>query len=142
MSKLEFHVIDQNELEKILPIVLLLNENEPPEVIAKRVENLKMFDTYFCLGVYLNEELIGCCGVWSLYKIYAGKHLEVDNVAISPDHRGLSIGKKMIAWVTNYALENEFKSIELNVYQENDKGINFWSREGFVSKGHHMIKFL
>jgi ribosomal protein S18 acetylase RimI-like enzyme len=141
LSEIQINIIPKTELEKILPIVLLLNEEEDESTIKERVNQLKLYDHYFCIGVYKDEEIIGCCGIWKLHKIYAGKHLEVDNVAISPGHRGLSIGKKMIDWVLEYGRDHQYKSVELNAYMSNQRGVKFWENSGFVKKGYHMIHF-
>lgn len=137
----QIKIIPRENLDAILPLVYFLNENEDQNKIKNRIEKLKEFDNYFCIGVYENEELIGCCGVWKLFKIYAGPHLEVDNVAVLPDHRSKNLGEKMMDWVTGYAKENGFNSIELNAYIINKRGVAFWEKVGCEKKGYHMVKF-
>lgn len=137
----EIRIIPNNELDLILPMLLLLNEGEEESKIKSRLEKIKAFNNYFCIGIFEDKKILGCCGIWELHKIYAGAHLEVDNVCVLPDHRGKQLGEQMVDWITNYAKENAFNSIELNAYIVNEKGVAFWEKVGCVKKGYHMVKF-
>lgn len=137
----EIKIIPNQDLEIIFPLLLLLNEEEDQQKIKGRLDKIKTFENYFCIGIFINGELAGCCGVWELHKIYAGPHLEVDNVCVLPAYRGKALGEKMIDWVTNYAKSNGFNSIELNAYIVNERGVAFWEKVGAVKKGYHMVKF-
>lgn len=133
--------IPNKELDLILPMLLILNEGVDENKIYERLQKLKTFDNYFCIGFFDKDELVACCGIWKLHKIYAGAHLEVDNVCVLPDHRNKEIGEKMMEWVTKYAQENQFNSIELNAYIVNKRGVAFWEKVGCIKKGYHMVKF-
>lgn len=135
-------VIPKSDMLSILPLVQLLNPKEHKDTLQSRVNKLAEMENYFCLGVYENEELIACCGVWQLHKIYAGAHLEVDNVCVLPEKRGNKIGELLMEWISEYAQEHHYNSIELNAYIINEKAVSFWEKVGFVKKGYHMIKFL
>ena len=99
-----------------------------------------MQNNYQCLGVYDGEKLIGISGLWTLTKLYNGKHLEPDNVVISPEYRNKGIGELMMAWIDAYAKENNYETIELNAYIENTKGVEFWKKIGYHIRGHHFQK--
>jgi len=80
--------------------------------------------------------------LWTLVKLYNGKHLEPDNVIIHPDYRNKGIGELMMAWIDNYAKEQNCEVIELNCYVENLKGIEFWKKTGLYIRGHHFQKLV
>lgn len=44
-------------------------------------------------------------------------------------YRGLGIGKKLDAWLKNFALSRDCEAIELNCYIKNEKGRNFQSNQ-------------
>ncbi len=137
----EIKVIPNKELDLIFPMLVILNEGVDEGKIQERLDKIKTFDNYFCIGIYCDDILAGCCGVWELHKIYAGPHLEVDNVCVLPEFRGRSLGEKMMEWVADFAEKNGFNSIELNAYIVNERGVAFWEKVGAIKKGYHMVKF-
>src|SRR5690606_25706078 len=88
--------IPKEKLKDILPLAYILNQEKIPlEVLDKRLAEMIPMG-YKCIGVYDQEELIGICGVWVLNKLYAGRHVEPDNVMISPNYQGKGIGQLMM----------------------------------------------
>ncbi|MEZ4936300.1 MAG: GNAT family N-acetyltransferase [Crocinitomicaceae bacterium] len=138
---IQIRIIAKEDIMDIFPLTMLLNENEDPIVIRERVAELSKQKNYFCVGAYDKDQIIACCGVWKLIKVYAGHHLEVDNVVVSPEYRSQNIGEKMIDFVKDFMTKEGFNQIELNAYIVNESGIRFWERQGFVKKGYHMIHF-
>ena len=137
----EIKLIPGKNIKSIIPLVTLLNPGTDEKVLAGRLDEM-MKHNYQCLGVYDKEKLIGICGLWTLTKLYVGKHLEPDNVVIDPAYRNKGIGAQMMRWVENYARELDCDAIELNAYVENLKGAEFWKKMGFNIRGHHFQKIL
>src|SRR6266487_3321445 len=96
-------LIPKENIKSIIPLASLLN-GLAEKLLAERLE-MMMELNYECLGVYDKDKLIGICGLWTLVKLYNGKHLEPDNVIIHPDYRNKGIGEMMMAWIDNYAKE-------------------------------------
>ncbi|WP_036384740.1 GNAT family N-acetyltransferase [Muricauda sp. MAR_2010_75] len=129
-------------LKSILPLAYILNgEQISMEVLQDRLSEMIPMG-YKCIGVYHGDELIGICGVWILNKLYAGKHIEPDNVIISPDYQGKGIGKLMMDFLVDYAREIGCETAEVNCYVKNERGKKFWETHGYVPLGFHMIKRL
>ncbi|WP_318344904.1 GNAT family N-acetyltransferase [Flagellimonas baculiformis] len=134
--------IPKEKLKDILPLAYILNrEKIPLGVLEKRLTEMIPMG-YKCIGVYDEEELIGICGVWVLNKLYSGRHVEPDNVIISPNYQGKGIGELMMDFLFNYAKEIDCETAEVNCYVENTRGKKFWETHGYVPLGHHMIKKL
>ncbi|MCM4152499.1 N-acetyltransferase [Arenibacter sp. N53] len=134
--------IPKENINDILPLVQMLNNDKfPVEILKKRLQDM-LRDGYQCLGVYDKEELIGICGVWVLNKLYVGKHIEPDNVFVLPEYRSSGVGKLMMEWVFNYAVEIGCDASEVNCYIKNEKGIQFWDNLGYKAIGYHMQKVL
>ena len=144
----EIKLIPKENIKSILPLAVLLNPGIRLSVLEERLNEM-MEINYECLGVYdklapptEGERLIGICGLWTLIKLYNGKHLEPDNVIIDPDYRNKGIGELMMAWIDNYAKEQNCEMIELNAYVENTKGVEFWKKTGYYIRGHHFQKLV
>ena len=60
----------------IIPLVQLLNPELSFDVLKERLEEMTGRG-YECLGYYSEGKLLGACGVWTLTKFYAGRHLEI-----------------------------------------------------------------
>ncbi len=97
-------IIPKENIDSIIPLLEYLNPEMTHEVIAERLEAIKKTD-YECVGVYENSRLIAISGLWILHKIYAGKHIEPDNVVVHPDYRNKGIGELMMDWIHQYDKE-------------------------------------
>ena len=140
---LKLELIPYQQMESILPLVYKLNQGRfSHEVLKSRLQSMLSMGGYQCLGVYDDQRLIACCGIWLLHKLYKGRHLELDNVFVEEEYRSKGVGRLMMDWFVDYAKGMDCLSIELNSYVENEKGIRFWKRHGFEPLGYHMIKNL
>ncbi|QWX85336.1 GNAT family N-acetyltransferase [Cellulophaga sp. HaHaR_3_176] len=140
-NNFKLELIPYENMESILPLVIQLNKGKYPlEVLRSRLKDMLVMDSYKCIGVYDEQKLIACCGFWVLNKLYAGKHVEPDNVFVEAEYRGKKIGELMMNWLFNYAKSIDCVGAEVNCYVHNEKGKKFWEREGFQPLGYHMIK--
>lgn len=132
--------IPTENLSSILPLAYVLNrETIPMDILQTRLNEMIPMG-YKCIGVYDKDELIGICGVWMLNKLYAGKHVEPDNVIISPQYQGKGIGDLMLNFLDEYAKEVGCDRAEVNCYAKNVRGKKFWENQGYEALGIHLIK--
>jgi len=139
MYKIEF--IPKENLDCIIPLLQLLNPEMKQEIIIQRLNEMKKSD-YQCVGVYDNSRLVAISGIWILNKIYAGKHIEPDNVVVHPEYRSQGIGELLMNWIHEYAISIGCLTSELNARITNEKGNKFWKKMGYEIVGHHFIKSL
>ena len=136
----QMEFIPNENINDILPLVQMLNKDKfPVEILKKRLQDMLQVG-YQCLGVYDKDELIAICGIWVLNKLYVGKHVEPDNVFVLPEYRSSGVGKLMMDWIFNYAVEIGCDASEVNCYIKNEKGIQFWNNQGYKAIGYHMQK--
>lgn len=141
MSQIKIEFIPRDKIQSILPLLEKL-DSKISRVTLQEHLNQMLEHNYQCIGVYDDEHLIGISGLWTLYKYYMGKHIEPDNVIILPEYRDKGIGRRLVQWIEQYALEQGCRSVELNCYVANDKGRKFWEREGYIPLGMHYQKKL
>lgn len=133
-------LIPYNEMESILPLAALLNGNQIEyAILQKRLKSMLAMGGYECIGVYDKENLIGVCGFWVLNKLYAGKHVEPDNVFIMEAYRSKGVGQLMMDWLFDYAKKIGCEGSEVNCYVTNEKGKKFWERQGYEPLGYHFF---
>ncbi len=131
--------LEKHELPDILPLVQLLNPKLEAEVLSERLQ-VMFGQGYQCVGIFVNHKLAGVAGLWSLCKLYVGKHIEPDNVIIHPDYRGKGLGKRLFEFIDQYAKEAGFEALELNCYVNNSEAHKFWMNEGYRVLGFHFQK--
>jgi GNAT superfamily N-acetyltransferase len=136
---ISFRFIPDAEIDCIIPLLLILDTRFSAEILKSRLE--EMLDTgYQCVGIYENNELIGVSGLWILYKYYVGKHIEPDNVILTPEYQGQGIGRQLMAWIYAYGQSIGCVASELNCYVTNKAGQKFWESEGYEPIGIHYQK--
>lgn len=139
MYKIGF--ISKKSISSIIPLLQLLNATTDKEIIIQRL-NEQLKTSYKCVGVYENSKLVAISGIWILNKIYAGKHIEPDNVVVHPDYRNKGIGELLLNWIHEYGANIGCRSSELNSRVTNESGNRFWKRMGYEIVGYHFIKLL
>lgn len=59
----------------------------------------------------------------------------ITNVSVDIEYKGHGVASDLIKQVKEYASKNGIETIELEVYQENTKAINFYHKHGFATYG-------
>lgn len=131
----------EENLDTILPLLEMLNPKTAREILIQRLNDIKKTN-YQCVGVYDNSRLIAISGIWILNKIYAGKHMEPDNVIVHPDYRSKGIGEILMNWIHQHAIRIGCLTSELNARIINEDGNRFWKKLGYEVVGYHFIKLL
>lgn len=134
-------IVPKENISDIIPLLSILNPTMNTETLQERVAQISL-EPYYCVAIYDGEKMIGLSGFWILYKIYAGKHIEPDNVIIHPDYRNKGLGEKLLDWVHEYGRGIGCNTSEINCFTANHPGYKFWINQGYEIIGFHMIKRL
>ena len=135
-------ILKPSEILDIIPFVQILgNFKVSEEILKERITEMND-QNYECAGVFDNDTLIGCSGLWFQTRHYAGRSIEMDHVFINTTYRSKGIGKRLLDFVYAYARTKNCNWIELNTYVDNFLSHKFYYNHGFVAKGYHFIKQL
>ncbi len=80
--------------------------------------------------VTLNEVVVGYAGMWTIVD-----ELHVTNVAVTPEHRGKGLSNKLMETLFDFATENKFASMTLEVRTTNTVAIKLYEKYGFKGLG-------
>lgn len=138
---MEIRLLKHDEYQLMLPLVIELNPKTDPELLKTRLEEIKQHG-YECAGLFIDGQLCAICGMWIMAKIYVGKQMEIDNVAVLPEMRSKKLGNALMEWVYDYAKKQGCNTVELNTYVGNHRSHKFYYNEGFKILGFHMQKVL
>ena len=139
MENTEIKIIPTENILSILPLLRELNANTSEKILSQRVLEMTT-QNYKCVGIYLNNKLIGISGLWFLTRHYCGKSIEPDHVIISKGFRKQGLGKKLFDWIHNYAQSIGYEATELNTYIANVKSHSFYENMGYKKLGYHYLK--
>ena len=137
--KITIDFIKSENIFSIIPLLKMLDPSIKEDVLKSRLSNMSQ-QGYQCIGAYKQNELIGICGIWVLEKYYVGKHLEMDNIIVSPNYRSHGIGEKIIIFIEEYAKKIGCVAGELNCYIKNEEAHRFWERCGYQAIALHFQK--
>ncbi len=137
-----FRIIENDNINSIIPLVQKLNDNKQSEAILKQRFAEMVTQNYECAGIFDGEKLIGISGMWFCTRHYSGKSIEVDHVYIDESYREKGLGKQFFKWIYDYAKQRGYKSVELNTYVQNYPSHKFYYNEGFEILGYHFFKKL
>tara|TARA_B100000963_G_scaffold208649_1_gene181743 strand:- start:24 stop:449 length:426 start_codon:yes stop_codon:yes gene_type:complete len=137
---LKFKIIPSNEIKVVIPFVKKMAKvTISDSVLLSRFKEMVNQD-YECLGVYIDEELVGICGMWFSTRHYCGKSVEIDHLYVVPKLRNNNIGGQIVSWVEKYAISKGFNTIELNAYIDNERSQKFYLKQGYKKLGFHFLK--
>ena len=137
---LKFKIIPSNEIKVVIPFVKKMAKvTISDSILLSRFKEMVNQD-YECLGVYIDEELVGICGMWFSTRHYCGKSVEIDHLYVIPKLRNNNIGGQILSWVEKYAISKGFNAIELNAYIDNERSQKFYLKQGYKKLGFHFLK--
>lgn len=70
-----------------------------------------------------------------------GKTLYLHRLAVLPSEQGKGHASEMIAFAENYAVENGFNSIMLDVFEGNTNALDMYVNKGYAKKGSFLFPF-
>lgn len=127
-------------IEEILLITHQLNPKTEKSVLKKRLINMLSYPNYQCFGFYVKENLIGVAGTWITERLYSGKQIELDHVAIKETHHSKGYGKKLLNLIEKWAKEIGCQTVELNTYTQNTRSHKFYYEKEYKILGFHFQK--
>lgn len=136
----QFRIIEPGNILSIVPLLYKLNGGAISEETLKERALEMAQQSYECLGIYDDTQLIGICGMWFQTRHYAGKSCEIDHVILSDDYRNKGIGGKMMEFIYDYVVKMRCNWLELNTYVDNYPSHKFYSNQNFIARGYHFIK--
>lgn len=138
---ISFKLIKKEEINSIIPLLLMLNNKIDEETLKSRLQEM-IQQGYECVGAYDGDKLMGISGLWIFTRYYVGKFIEPDDVVIMPEYRDSGIGQMLVNWIYEYGKSKGCIASELNCYITNAAGQKFWMNQGYKIIGFHFQKSL
>ena len=69
------------------------------------------------------------------WRLTEGKPLVVHRLCVHPDHQGMGVAKRLMAFAENYALRNGYSSIRLDTFTQNPTSVALYAKLGYAKAG-------
>lgn len=134
-------LLENEDMPALYPLIEALNPGMQQSLFEERLAEMQA-NKFNCIGVWLDDKLIACCGFWILIKFYNGRHVEPDNVAVLSDYRNFGLGQIMMDFLHEHARSLGCTVSELNAYVSNNKAHKFYFKDDYKILGFHFRKEL
>lgn len=134
--------LDAEEIKTIYPLIRQLNPQMEESVFHERLSQM-LQRGYRCAGAFNQENiLMGISGFWVLCRFWCGEHIDIDNVIIDEKWRGSGVGKALMKWIEEWAVQRGFGFAVLDAFAHNIPAHKFYYQQGYVIRGFHFTKEL
>ncbi|MEN0051486.1 MAG: GNAT family N-acetyltransferase, partial [Bacteroidota bacterium] len=65
----------------------------------------------------------------------ASKVLVIHRLAVEPKYQGKGYAQALMDFAENFSLKNDYTSIRLDTYSQNDRAIQFYEKRGYLTRG-------
>jgi ribosomal protein S18 acetylase RimI-like enzyme len=123
-------------------VVKLMYEEMDFETYKNLISEMIKRNDYKMIGAFLDDKIIGACGYWIFVMLYCNRYVQISNLVVDKNYRGLGIGKKILDKAEAIGKENNCQKIVLDSYTKNKKSHSLYFREGYHIRGFHFMKEL
>lgn len=128
---------DQKSMLKILDLYMqdpMGSEAPMPKGLdVKLIEELKKQSNYVFFLAKVDGKVAGLANCFVNFSTFKGKQLiNIHDFAVNPEFRRKGVGEAMMDKVVEYARENDFCKVTLEVRYDNPKAQNLYKKKGFV----------
>jgi len=136
-TKMEVRILtSEGELKTVAPILSKLRPHLDLNGLVTRIK-IQQKRGYKLVYVVSNEEIFCVAGFVTGYKLAWGKHIYIDDLVTSEEHRSAGAGKILMEWFKTYAKENGCEAIHLDSSVLRFPSHKFYLESGFHIDSHH-----
>lgn len=90
-----------------------------------------------------NQYPIACLWVGNaIDQVHGNRHAHIFILYVVPEHRRRGIGRALMRYVENWAIQRGDRQIGLQVFQSNKPALNLYNQLGYQTQSLWMVKFL
>lgn len=135
-----FIVRTQNDLEKCFAVIKELRPHlsltEYLEIYAEAHKS----NGYEIVAIEEEGNVVAAMGYRILFDYVRGKHLYIDDLVSTEKSRSKGLGAKLLKYAESVAKELKCKSLRLCTGIENERGIQFYEKNGWIKRSYAYVK--
>jgi len=89
----------------------------------------------FCLAMVVEKDnrLVGYSIFYPVFRSFSGvTALYLEDLYIKPEFRGAGLGRRLLAEISKYAIENGYSRMDFQVLDWNENAIEFYKKSGAI----------
>ncbi len=129
-----FVVKTKPDLERCYPVMKELRPHLSFEDYISIYDQSHASDGYEIVAIENNEGILAVMGYRFLFDYVRGKHVYVDDLVSTEKARSKGLGAELLKFAERIAKETGCKSLRLCTGIENERGIQFYDREGWTKR--------
>lgn len=134
MQKRIFTVTNKNDLERCYPVMKELRPHLSFEDYISIYEQAHASDGYEIVAIEDKEQILALMGYRFLSDFVRGKHIYVDDLVSTAKARSQGLGAELLKFAESVAEATECRSLRLCTGIENERGIQFYVRNGWTQR--------
>lgn len=119
------------ELKSVFPLMKQLREHLNEEQFVSLIQSAMAESRYQLLGFFENGKCQGLMGFRILTDLVHGRHLYIDDLVVDQNLRSKGLGAKLLSKAKDIAKAENCKRLRLCTGADNDRGKNFYERNGW-----------
>lgn len=142
MGKRIFTVKKKVDLERCYPVMKELRPHLSFEDYISIYEESHKADGYEIIAIEDQGQILAVMGYRFLSDYVRGKHVYIDDLVSSEKVRSKGLGSELLQFAEEIAQTNGCKSLRLCTGIENDRGVQFYDRNGWTKRAYAYTKKL
>lgn len=142
MQKRIFVVDNKLDLERCYPVMRELRPQLSLEDYFSIYEQSHNSNGYEIVAIEDNNEIIAVMGYRFLYDYVRGKHVYIDDLVSTETVRSKGLGAELLKFAEHIAQQSGCKSLRLCTGIENERGVKFYDRNGWIKRAFAYTKKL
>lgn len=134
MQKRIFTVTNKNDLERCYPVMKELRPHLSFEDYISIYEQAHASDGYEIVAIEDKEQILALMGYRFLSDFVRGKHIYVDDLVSTEKARSQGLGAELLKFAESVAEATECRSLRLCTGIENERGVQFYDRNGWTKR--------
>jgi GNAT superfamily N-acetyltransferase len=136
-TRIEVRILkSEGELKTVAPILSQIRPHFDLNELVARIK-IQLKRGYKLAYVVSGEKVFCVAGFVTGYKLAWGKHIYIDDLVVSEEHRSTGAGKILMEWFKTYAKENGYEAIHLDSSVLGFASHKFYLESGFHIDSHH-----
>ncbi len=142
MGQKVFEVRTRADLERCYPVMKELRPHLSLEVFLSIYFEAHSADGYELVAIEARGEIQALMGYRFLTDYVRGRHLYVDDLVTTEKARSQGLGAQLLQIAEAIAVDNGVKHLRLCTGIENERGIQFYDRNGWIQRAYAYSKTL
>ncbi len=130
------------DLERCYPVIKELRQQLSYEDYFSIYEEAHAADGYELVAIEDNSEILAVMGYRFLSDYVRGKHIYIDDLVTTEKIRSKGLGAELLKFAEDVARTSGCRSLRLCTGVENERGVNFYDRNGWIKRAFAYTKKL